>query len=538
MAVALYARVSTSRQAEKDLSIPDQLRQMRDWCQRNGYSIGKEYVEPGASATDDRRPTFQQMIAVATLKPAPFEAIIVHSLSRFFRDFLEFALYERKLLKAGVKVVSITQQTSEDPAGEMARRIFSMFDEYQSKENAKHTLRAMKENARQGFFNGSRPPFGFRTQELDLPAAKGRKKRLVVDEAEAAIVRRVFDMYLHGLNGEEMGSKQIAAHFNARGSSLRGAQWTRTRVHNMLSDTAYMGAYVFNKKQVRTRTAKPEDEWVRVQVESIVSPEVFRAVEAKRHQRSPQTTPPRIVNSPTLLTGLLRCDRCGAGMTLATGKGGRYRYYKCNTRIGKSIGACQTPTIPVAKLDRAVLSALADKVLTPERLREMLRELKQRLRAVKASQEDQVHTLQRELDELELATNRLYEAVERGLLPMDDTLASRAQKLKARREALLIEIAGARRAKEIPLAALTGAQVEAFGQALRTRLLDGSGSFPKRYLRQFVSEIRFDGKRLTLSGSKASLLAAAAEKEMGTASVPTSGLSWLPDLGSNQGPAD
>jgi hypothetical protein len=81
--------------------------------------------------------------------------------------------------------------------------------------------------------------------------------------------------------------------------------------------------------------------------------------------------------------------------------------------------------------------------------------------------------------------------------------------------------------KGIPLAALSGAQVEAFGAALRARLLDGSGSFPKRYLRQVVSDIRFDGKRLTLGASKAALLQAAAEKEMGAARVLTSGMSWL-----------
>jgi site-specific DNA recombinase len=312
MAVALYARVSTTKQADKDLSIPDQLRQMRDWCSRKGYSVGKEYVEAGASATDDKRPAFQQMIGDATTKPSPFEAVIVHSLSRFFRDFLEFALYERRLIKAGVKVISITQQTSEDPAGEMARRIFSMFDEYQSKENSKHTLRAMKENARQGFFNGSHPPFGFKKEELDLVAAKGKKKRLVVDEIEASTVRRVFDLYLNGLSGEEVGSKQIAAHFNERGPTLRGAPWTRTRVHNMLADTVYMGEYVFNKKNIRTRRWKPEAEWVRVPIDAIVSPAVFQAVKAKRHQRSPAVTPARIVNSPTLLTGLLRCGRCGA----------------------------------------------------------------------------------------------------------------------------------------------------------------------------------------------------------------------------------
>ena len=152
MAVALYARVSTARQAEKDLSIPDQLRQMRDYCKTRSLAIGTEYIEAGASATDDRRPEFQQMIADASQDPAPYEAIIVHSRSRFFRDLFEYLRYERRLKRAGVRVISITQQTSDDPAGEMASKIFSLFDEYQSKENGKHTLRSMQENARQGFF--------------------------------------------------------------------------------------------------------------------------------------------------------------------------------------------------------------------------------------------------------------------------------------------------------------------------------------------------------------------------------------------------
>src|SRR5215813_10590296 len=110
MAVALYVRVSTTRQAENELSIPDQLRQLHEWCKGQALTIAAEYVEPGASATDDRRPVFQQMIGDATARPAPFEAIVVHSRSRFFRDLFEFLRYERVLKKAGVKLLSITQQ--------------------------------------------------------------------------------------------------------------------------------------------------------------------------------------------------------------------------------------------------------------------------------------------------------------------------------------------------------------------------------------------------------------------------------------------
>jgi site-specific DNA recombinase len=53
---ALYMRVSTGRQAEHDLSIPDQRAQLQSWCSRQGYEVVAEFVEAGASATDDRRP--------------------------------------------------------------------------------------------------------------------------------------------------------------------------------------------------------------------------------------------------------------------------------------------------------------------------------------------------------------------------------------------------------------------------------------------------------------------------------------------------
>ena len=538
MAVALYARVSTTKQADKDLSIPDQLRQMRDWCKRNGHAIAKEYVEPGASATDDRRPEFQQMISDASLKPSPYEVIVVHSLSRFFRDMIEFALYERRLNKSGCKVVSITQITSDDSAGQMARQIFSMFDEYQSKETGKHTLRALQENARQGFFNGSKPPFGYKTQELDLPAAKGKKKRLVIDETEAPTVRRIFELYDRGLNGAEMGPLQIASHLDERGVKRRGAKWRRNTVQSLLSDSAYMGDYVFNKKDMKAQQIKPADQWIQVSIDPIIDRQVFAAVAAKRHQRSPAVTPARVVTTPTLLTGLLRCQNCGASMTTATGKGGRYQYYKCNTRISRGAGACRTPPVNMQKMDDLVLTAFADKVLTPERLKDMLHEMKQHLKQANSGQDETLRTLKKELVELETATNRLYEAVEKGLLPMDHTLTDRAQKHKARREAVMIEISQARRQKEMPVAMLTARQVETFGAALRTRVMDPDGGFSKRYLREFVSEIRFDGERVLMRGKKATLMAAAAQKEIGTARVPISVPNWLLDLGSNQGPTD
>ena len=190
------------------------------------------------------------------------------------------------------------------------------------------------------------------------------------------------------------------------------------------------------------------------------------------------------------------------------------------------------------KMDGLVLAAFAEKVLTPERLRDMLQEMKRHLKQASAGQGEILRTLKNELTELETATNGLYEAVEKAFLPMDDMLKVRAQKLKARREAVLIEVAGTKRMKEIPATLLSARQIDAFSAALRARVLDRSVGFSKRYLRQFVSEIRFDGKRVMMRGKKATLLTAAAQNEKGTAWVPTSEPNWLLDLGSNQGPTD
>ena len=175
---ALYLRVSTGRQADSDLSIPDQRRQAKAYCASRGWEIVADFVEPGASATDDRRPEFQRMIDAATVKPPAFDIIVVHSFSRFFRDQFQLEFYVRRLAKNGVRLVSITQELGDDPMSNMIRQIMALFDEYQSKENAKHTLRAMKENARQGFWNGALPPIGYRVVE----AAEG-----VLDRAGPSI---------------------------------------------------------------------------------------------------------------------------------------------------------------------------------------------------------------------------------------------------------------------------------------------------------------------------------------------------------------
>ena len=120
-------------------SIPDQKRQGEAYCEARGYQLVETYVEPGASATNDRRPEFQRTIEAGTSKPAPFDVVVVHSFSRC--DAFDMEFYVRKLAKNGVKLLSITQEIGDDPVHQMMRQIMALFDEYQSKENARQRIR-------------------------------------------------------------------------------------------------------------------------------------------------------------------------------------------------------------------------------------------------------------------------------------------------------------------------------------------------------------------------------------------------------------
>ena len=501
MKIALYARVSTLRQAEKDLSIPDQLRQLRSWSESNRHVICNEYIEPGATATDDKRPAFQQMILDASSDAKPFDAIVVHSLSRFFRDQLELGLYERRLNRHGVKLISVTQQTADDPAGQMARKIFSLFDEYQSRENGKHTLRAMRENARQGYWNGARPPYGYRLEATEAKGNRGQPKhRLVVCDAEAAIVHQIYHLYLHGINGLELGMKAIARHLTEQGLTMRGSPWRIQKIQKILSDTVYIGQFVFNQIEAKSGQKKPESEWVQVAVPPLVENATFEATRMRREGRRPSEVAPRLLQTPTLLTGLLKCG-CGASMTLVTGKSGRYQYYKCTTRQNKLNQACTSPNLSVPKIDQFVLQRFAEHVLQPQRLATKLADLSVK-RQQQSSQENQkLASIRQALQENEARANRLYQAIEEGFLPLDAQLQGRVDVLQKQRGALLLQLAELEREAPTIPAKLTTRQMQAFCSKVKEKLFDGDKAFARRYLMALINEIKVEDKRLILNGS-------------------------------------
>lgn len=529
--VALYLRVSTARQAEKDLSIPDQRKQAEAYCKRRGWRIVQEFVERGASATTDNRPAFQDMIADARNSDRKFDAVLVHSYSRFARDAFDLEFYIRELRKRDVELISITQETGNDPMGEMVRKIMALFDEYQSKENAKHTLRAMKENARQGFWNGSPPPFGYETIEAERRGEK-IKKRLSILESEARTVRTIFDLYLFGTAGHSLGVKAIACHLNRTGQRFRdNARFSTGLVYRTLTRETYAGRHHFNKSCVRTRKTKPPSEWVEFVTPVIIAPEKFALVQERLNSRQPKKQNPRLTNSPVLLSGIAVCSKCGGRMMLRTGKHGRYRYYTCADQATKGKDICEGQSIPVRALDDIVIKTLGEVAFTPARVKELIAELNCHESASGKNAKSNANRLRKELSRAEKKIGNLYAAIENGTVELDAQLKSRINELKFSRENIIREIGKLSRPYGIPKKLISNDNLEIFCAGFKNQLADGSPEFKKAYLRLFVDRVEVDipNKEVRMTGQKSAVLGALTAKSLGdTDSVLTSVQEWRP----------
>lgn len=505
---ALYARVSTGRQAEQDLSIPDQVAQLKSWCEVRGFRIAAQYIEPGASATDDKRPEFQRMIERACDGEHAFDLILVHSYSRFFRDAFGLEFYVRKLAKQGVKLVSITQELGEDPAQVMMRQVIALFDEYQSKENAKHTLRAMRENAQQGYWNGARPPFGYRVTEAERRGAR-IKKKLVVDEVEAETVRVIFKLFLHGdQHTGPIGIKCIVDRLNADGYRTRsGARWGVGPAHTMLTNPIYAGRMRFNLVEKRTGRRKAEAEQVTADVPGIIEPGVFDRVQKLLKERNPRVTPPRVVSGPILLTGLAFCASCNGAMTLRTGtsKTGKvHRYYACSTcfRLGKT--ACNGRTVRMDLLDGLVTETLVEGLLNPARISNLLSALVERRAKEAAAVDERIGRLEKEAQGAAERLSRLYRLVEEGVAEFDDLLKDRIATLKLERERTCAALERAQSASH-PKFQISGALIESFSQSMRKKLTASDIPFRKAYIGAIVDRVEVDHHTVRIIGQREAL---------------------------------
>lgn len=137
--------------------------------------------------------------------------------------------------------------------------------------------------------------------------------RLVLEPAEAELVREAFELYVG-----QSGAKSVARTLNQRGYRTRaGALWSKNLVMLLLEEEALTGTVWWGRR--KGRALRPKEEWMSLKVEPIIDTETWALAQQLRGEREPKRTPGRAPTRPKLLKGLAWCGKCGASYQYETG---------------------------------------------------------------------------------------------------------------------------------------------------------------------------------------------------------------------------
>lgn len=337
MKVVLYLRYSSEKQNEQ--SIEGQDRICREYCARQGYDIVCAYIDRATSAfkATDKRTQFQRMISDSSKRL--WEGVVVYKLDRFARNRYDSATYKARLKKNGVRVISATENISDNPEGIILESVLEGMAEYYSLELSQKVKRGMYEGAMHGTSLGGQIPLGYKTVD----------KKFVIDEAGAAIVREAFDMYIAG-----MSANKIAQTFNERGyRSSTGAPFNDNSFRTMFKNKRYLGIYKYKDMEIPNA------------IPAIITQETWDKAQARMALN--RAAPARgLAKVDYLLSQKIFCGECGRHMAGTCGRSGGngnyYYYYQCPANRTHE---CHKKTVKKEWIERIVIED-AYKHLTPE----------------------------------------------------------------------------------------------------------------------------------------------------------------------------
>lgn len=157
----IYARYSSDNQREE--SIEGQLRECKEYAERNDITILGTYIDRALSAKTANRPEFQHMIKDSA--KGLFDVVLVWKLDRFARNRYDSARYKNLLKKNGVKVISARENISEGSGGIILEAMLEGYAEYYSAELSEKVIRGLTDNALKCKYNGGTVPMGYYIDE-------------------------------------------------------------------------------------------------------------------------------------------------------------------------------------------------------------------------------------------------------------------------------------------------------------------------------------------------------------------------------------
>lgn len=491
MRVALYARVSTEKQADNDLSISAQLNALRKFAEQKQWIIYKEFVDEAESARTANRPAFQEMIALSKSKTPPFETIIVWKFSRFARNREDAIIYKSLLRKYGVNVVSINEQVDDSPSGKLLEGMIEVMDEFYSLNLAEDTIRGQKENARRGFQNGT-IPIGYKAQKV--MDGNNERTKLQPDEMFSPIVKRIFQMSL-----DNIGIKEIAMTLNREGiRTNKGKLWANSKISYILKNEGYTGTLVWAKNSRRKLNQPAEIIRVENNHPALISKADYDTVQTLLFARSPKMCNPRQIGNEYLLSGLLFCGKCGLRMQGSPAKSRQFFYYACQNYIKRGKACCDMKLIRKEKIEDLIIEKVKSKILTEENLSKLYRMVLEEMDDNKEEIDNQIATVDRQIESLKQRLDNLYGAIETGKLTIDD-IAPRLKDVKAQIETLnnqRIELLNNLQAPKTPPFGMD--TLKTYVEDLTDLLMNNTILNRKLFLKSFIKKINVTYPRLDI----------------------------------------
>jgi len=210
--------------------------------------------------------------------------------------------------------------------------------------------------------------------------------------------------------------------------------------------------------------------------------------------------------SPSLLTGLIKCKKCGKNMQIMTGKSGKYKYYRCSTKIGCSVELCDCPNIPKVKIEQLILDKICGEILTTDRVLATLSELREALSKSTVSESKRIRILQSDAARTKERINILYEQIGDRKIDLDSTLTEHIESQQQRISSFTREIDVLKKRQSLPIKDFGKRHVASFIKAVRENLENPDSQFAKSYLQAIVKEIRVTRSEVTVVGSNFNLV--------------------------------
>jgi len=500
IACAIYCRFSSKNQ-EGGFSIEAQQSACTEFANKQGWTIHKIFIDRAQTGTSDDRDSFQEIMGLAAQDPPQFQVILVHKLDRFARNRYDSIKYKYFLRKRGIRVISVTQPIvgSNDPTEILVESLLEGIDEYYSANLGRESIKGMVENLKAGFWNGARPPFGYKTIKVNKDGRDHSK--LEINPLESPIIEYIFGRYSKG----SIGIKALTMDLNSRkGWKPRSQKYFSVNwVERILKNEKYAGDVTYGKtlnKNNRTIQALPAPITVKNTHPAIIAKDIFERVQLILQSRAPENAHPRIHNDSYLLSGLIFCPKCGARYQGAAAKSSKFHYYTCGTKRRKGKDICPSPDYNRDWIERQVVQTLKEKIVTRENIQNLALKL---FKIMKDSSPDLISKIRRvntEIESKQGKLKKLYEVLESSNDLNVDDLAPRIRELNSEISSLKIQIIALNEQLERnKKAKLNQEWLDNYSQMLVDILDSDSFYARKNFVRRLIDRIEINNKKCEIT---------------------------------------